>query len=357
MFVERSNNFKILTMANLSTTYMGLQLRNPIIAGSSGLMNDLDYLKQLDSAGVGAVVLKSVFEEQIRLETEHLMQSDHQKVTEWKATFNEIVDERGYCYEEALTYINQFAKEHTLHQYLDFVREAKKSLSVPVIASIHCVSHYDWSYFAKQIQEAEADALELNVYVLPSDANRTGVENDQIYFDVVEQVMKQVTIPVSLKIGYYFSSMVNTIQKLSETGIAGLVMFNRPYNPDIDIHHLRISPNHLYSNPEEYINTLRWIAILADRVQCDISASTGIHDYEAVVKQLLAGASSVQIASALYKQGPQVIGQLLKGVESWMNSHDFATIDRFKGLMSQSKVENPAAFERVQFMKLSSKIE
>ena len=343
-------------MKDFSTTFMGLSLRNPIIAGSSGLMNNLDYLKQLDNAGVGAVVLKSIFEEQIRIESENFLDSDSSKVKEWKSILQGIEQQNDYYYDEALTYIRQFAKEHTLDRYLTLISEAKKSLSVPVIASIHSVSQYHWSYFAKRIEDAGADALELNVYVLPSDVGRTSAENEQVYFDIVEQVMKGISIPVSLKIGYYFSSLVQTVTKLSQTGISALTLFNRPYHPDIDIEQLKMSSNHIYSAPEEYIQTLRWVAILSGRVQCDIAASTGIHDYTSVVKQLLAGASAVQIASALYAHGPQVIGQLLSGMEEWMQRHNFQTIKQFKGIFSQDKVENPAAFERVQFMRFYSKI-
>ena len=341
---------------DLSTTFMGLPLRNPIIAGSSGLMNTMDFLKRLDDAGVGAVVLKSIFEEQIRIESEHFLASDSGKAKEWKTILQEIEQKNDYYYDEALTYINQFAKEHTLDRYLSFIAEAKKQLSVPVIASIHSVSQYHWSYFAKLIEEAGADALELNVYVLPSDVNRTGAENEQVYFDIIEQVMKVVSIPVSLKIGFYFSGLVQTVTKLSQTGISALTLFNRPFHPDIDIDHLKLSSGHIYSAPEEYIQTLRWVAILSGRVQCEIAASTGIHDYKAVVKQLLAGASVVQIASALYEHGPQVIGQLLTGLNEWMQLHDFQTIAQFKGMLSQDKIENPAALERVQFMKYFSKI-
>ncbi len=344
-------------MADLSTTYMGLKLKSPVIAGSSGLMNSIDNLKQLEAAGAGAVVLKSVFEEQILLETQSYMNSGDKDAQQWSTAFQGIVDSQAHHYDEALQYITNFAKEHTLDQYLSFITEAKKTLGIPVIASIHCVSKYDWSYFARRIQNAGADALELNVYVLPSDFNRTGTENEQIYFDVVEEVRKQVTIPVSLKIGYYFSSLVNTVQKLSETGVAALVMFNRPYNPDIDINTLKLTSNYLLSNPEEYARTLRWVAILSGKLKCDIAASSGIHSFEPIVKQLLAGATVIQVASAIYKFGPDHIKGLVSGLDGWMDEHKFAHISDFRGMLSQQNIENPAAYERVQFMKLYSKIE
>lgn len=344
-------------MTDLSTSYLGLNLRNPIIAGSSGLMNNIDYLKELEKAGAGAVVLKSIFEEQIRHESEHLLSTDHPQNNEWQKAMKEAVEHRPYAYEEAEAYINHFAREHTLDRYLSFVAKAKQSLKIPVIASIHCVSQYDWSYFAKRIQDAGADALELNVYVLPSDINRSGEENEKVYFDVAEQVKQQITIPFALKIGYYFSSVVHTITRLSESGASGLVLFNRPYHPDIDIRELELSTGQVCTTFDDYLHTLRWVAILSDMVKCDICASTGIHSYDVVIKQLLAGATAVQIASALYKQGPEVITGMLKGITTWMNIHNFESIDQFKGMFSQKNIANPAAYERVQFMQLYSKIE
>jgi dihydroorotate dehydrogenase (fumarate) len=344
-------------MADLSTTYMGLKLKSPIIAGSSGLMNSLENLKQFEEAGAGAVVLKSIFEEQIQLETQKFIKSGDENAQQWNNTFQGIVNSQSHYYDEALEYINNFAKEHTLDQYLDFIREAKKNLTIPVIASIHCVSNYDWSYFAKRIQDAGADALELNVYVLPSDFNRSGVENEQVYFDIIEAVKKQVTIPISLKIGYYFSSIVNTVQKLSETGVSALVMFNRPYNPDIDINNLKLTSNYLLSNPEEYARTLRWVAILSGKLKCDIAASSGIHSFEPVVKQLLAGATVIQVASVIYIHGIDHIRQLVSGLNGWMDEHKYACISDFRGKLNQQNIENPAVYERVQFMKLYSKIE
>lgn len=344
-------------MTDLSTTYMGLRLRNPIIAGSSGLMNNISYLKELEAAGAGAVVLKSIFEEQIRHESAHFLKSEHEKAQQWQKTLDETAQYRPYAYEEAEAYVNSFAKEHTLDKYLSFVSEAKKSLNIPVIASIHCISQYDWSYFAKRIQEAGADALELNIYVLPSDINRSGEENEQVYFDVAEQVKNLVTIPFALKIGYYFSSVVRTITRLSESGISGLVLFNRPYHPDIDIRELEISTGQVCTTFDDYLHTLRWVAILSDMVKCDICASTGIHSYDVVIKQLLAGANAIQIASALYKQGSDVIPGMLKGIQTWMGIHGFETLDQFRGMFSQKNIKNPAEFERVQFMKLYSKIE
>jgi len=336
---------------------MGLELRNPLIVGSSGLTNSVEHLKEIAQNGAGAVVLKSIFEEQIKLETEKLLKSDNQQVATWKTAFDNIVGENDFMYEEALSYIGNFAKEHTLTDYLNFVSEAKKAIDIPLIASIHCVSQYDWQYFAKRIQNAGADAIELNVYLLPSDFRHSPEQNEKVYYDIVNEVKKHITIPFALKIGYYFSSLAQSVVKLSESGVSGLVLFNRPYNPDIDIHKMELTATHIYSSADEYARTLRWIAILSGRSQCDLAASGGIHDYESIVKQLLAGAKAVQMASFFYKNGFQKIGGILKDIENWMTQHNFNTIEDFRGKLSQTNIANPAAYERVQFMKLYSKIE
>jgi len=335
---------------------MGLELKNPVVVGSSGLTNTVENIKEIAQKGAGAIVLKSLFEEQIKLETEKFLQSDDANVKQWTSAFDNIVNNQDHFYAEALEYISNYAKEHTLNDYLKFIADAKKAVNIPIIASINCVSAYDWQYFAKRIQEAGVDALELNVYLLPSDFRRNSMDNEKVYFDIISEVKKFVTIPVALKVGYYFSSLAQTVQKLSETGIASLVLFNRPYNPDIDIKKLEITAKHLLSSPDEYARTLRWIGILAGRVQCDIAASTGVHDYESVVKQLLAGATVVQLASTLYKHGFNRISEILVEMEAWMQSHNFSSIDEFRGKLSMANLENPAAFERVQFMKLYSQI-
>jgi dihydroorotate dehydrogenase (fumarate) len=259
--------------------------------------------------------------------------------------------------EEAYAYIYDYAKRNTLEKYLDFLREAKKSIEIPVIASINCVSNNDWHSFAKRIQDTGVDAIELNIFILPSDWRRTGEENENTYFDIIREVKSYIRIPVSVKIGYYFSSLAQSVIRLSETGIDGLVLFNRPYNIDFDIDKLELSHGPVLSSSEEYNHTLRWISILSGQVKCDLSASTGVHDYRAFIKQLLAGATTVQIASVLYRSGFDVIPEILKGTEEWMTSNRFGSIDEFRGKLSKSNFENPAVLERVQFMKYYSGIE
>jgi dihydroorotate dehydrogenase (fumarate) len=275
----------------------------------------------------------------------------------WQEAFQGIVSKTEFYYEEAYDYLTGYAKEHTLNHYLSLIAEAKKVIDIPVIASINCSTQYDWQYFAKRIQDAGADALELNVYLLPSDFEKNGIENENVYFDIIKEVKKFITIPVSLKTGYYFSSVAQTLLRLSETGIAGLTLFNRPYNPDIDIEKLQISASNMFSSDSEYSHSLRWVALLAGKLKCDIAATTGIHNHETVIKQLLAGADAVQMVSVFYKHHFDVLPQIINGLESWMRLHNFKNISDFKGLLSRKNVHNPASYERVQFLRLFSSIE
>jgi dihydroorotate dehydrogenase (fumarate) len=344
-------------MIDLSCKYLGLKLRNPIVVGSSGLTASIENLKTIADLGAGAVVLKSIFEEQIKFEADKFIKSDNVQIKSWNEAFQGIVSKTEFYYEEAFDYLTSYAKEHTLNNYLSLISEAKKAISIPIIASINCTTQYDWQYFARRIQEAGADALELNVYLLPSDFEKNGTENEKVYFDVIKEVRKFITIPVSLKTGYYFSSLAQTALKLSESGIAGLTLFNRPYNPDIDIVKLQVDAKNMFSSDTEYSHTLRWVALLAGKLNCDIAASTGIHDHETVIKQLLAGADAVHMVSVFYKQHFNILPQIISGIETWMIEHKFKDISEFKGLLSRKNVHNPAAYERVQFLRLFSSIE
>ena len=344
-------------MENLQTTYLGLKLRNPLIAGSCGLTNSISNIKELATKGVGAVVVKSLFEEQIYIETEKVIKNDKDGVKTFNHAPDTIFSKRIYDYDEAYSYIYDYAERNTLGKYLNFLNEAKKSVDIPVIASINCVSNQDWHSFAKKIEETGVDALELNIYILPSDWRRSGEDNEKIYYDIIREVRNYVNLPIAVKTGFYFSSLAQSVKKLSECGIKGLVLFNRPYNTDIDIETIGLSHGSIYSSPEEFTHTLRWISILSGHVSCDLSASTGVHDFKAFIKQLLAGATTVQIASALYKEGFDVIPEILGNTSDWMKKHKFDSVDSFRGKLSKSNLENPAAIERVQFMKLYSGIE
>lgn len=323
-------------MADLSTTYMGLKLKNPIIAASSGLTNSLKDVKELEENGAAAVILKSLFEEEIRIALEKDMKQ---------------MSQEGFLYPETLDFYDTYKVEDTLTSYLKLIRDCKQETSIPVIASINCVTAEKWPYYASTLQDAGADGLELNVFILPSDISGSAEQAEKLYFDIVEEVKKQVSIPVALKISYYSTNLGSLIHRLSKTGIAGIVLFNRFYSPDIDIDKLEVHTTNVFSYPEEITMSLRWIGIMAENVECDLAATTGIHDGKAVIKQLLAGASAVQVASTLYSKGKEQIRVMLDEVGQWMKRKEFKSIDDFKGKMSHAKAADPAAYYRVQFMK------
>ena len=321
-------------MADLSTKYMGLNLKNPIIIGSSELTNSVNKIKALADSNAGAIVLKSFFEEQIMAEVSQ----------------NIYKDQSGYT--DAYEYIREYTKEHNIDKYLDLIREAKKSVDIPIIASINCISDNEWISYAKKFEEAGADALELNIAILPSDFNVKSEDNEKKYFSITEKVKSQVNIPVSLKMSYFSAGLANLIQQLSYSGnVDSFVLFNRYYMPDVDIDKLKVTTSSTLSSPSEISTSLRWIALLSESITKDLVASTGVHDGNAVVKQILAGASAVQIVSAFYKKGPQYINTILKDIEEWMDKKGFANIEDFKGKLSYDKAKNPAVFERTQFMR------
>lgn len=328
-------------MTNIETTYMGLKLCSPVIIGSSGLTNSISNIIEFEKRGAGAVVLKSLFEEQIKFEIASTVSSENSP---------------NY-YPEAFDYISNYSRENSVSAYLSLIRDAKNAVKIPVIASINCITAEEWTSFARKIEEAGADALELNVFILPSDPAMSADQNEKIYFSILEEVKKQVKIPVALKISYYFSGLAKMALKLSWAGANGIVLFNRFYSPDINIDTLKVVPSNVFSTPEEITTSLRWVAMLSDRLYCDVCASTGVHDSEGLIKQLLAGAKAVQIASTLYKNGFDRIDEMNNGLKIWMDKHGFSTTDEFIGKMSFRKAENPAAYERVQFMKYFAGIE
>jgi dihydroorotate dehydrogenase (fumarate) len=331
-------------MAELHTHYLGLNLRNPFIVSSSGLTKSVNDLKEAERAGAGAVVLKSLFEEQILLDaSQHLNQASSDSL---------IYSE----YSESLDYIDYHIREKELSTYLNLVRDAKKELLIPVIASINCVTSGEWVNFAKKIEESGADALELNIAILPYNENVTDEEIEQRYFNIVKQIKAKVSIPVAVKIGSYFTNPVRFIKNLDECGVDGIVIFNRFFNPDIDIDDFEVVTTNLYSNEAELFQTLRWLAIMSGKVKCNLAASTGIHSGEAMIKALLAGAKVVEVSSAIYKNGLPVIQQMLGVLENWMDKKNFLTTDQFIGKMSQYNMKNPEVYERIQFMRYYSGI-
>ena len=325
-------------MVDLSTSYMGLELPSPLIAASSGLTDNVPNLKRFEEFGAGAVVLKSLFEEEIILE---------------KETNLAKMQSGGFIYPEALEYYDYHddSDSESTFRYLQLIREAKKELNIPVISSINCVSSQQWTHFPREMELAGADGIELNIFIMPSDLKRGKEETDKVYFDIIKQVTKSVKIPVALKVSFYFSDLAIMLKKFSETDIKGLVLFNRFYCPDIDIENLEVTSASVLSNNNDISNSLRWTAIMHDHVKCDLAASTGVHDSASLIKMILAGASAVQVASAFYKNGVDYTGELIKGLKDWMERKSYKSVSEFKGLMSQHETGNPAAFQRVQFMK------
>lgn len=321
-------------MANLSTRFFGLELKSPVIAASSSMTAHVEQVVKLAEAGAGAIVLKSIFEEEIYLE----LQEELNLRTELTAD------------PEYLDYFDYVIKEDNIKKYLKLIRESKELTTVPIVASVNCMSSNEWILFARKIEEAGADALELNMFICPSDSVKTSESNEQFYFETVQKVLGAVSIPVSVKISHYFSNLAGLIKKLSGTGVAGITIFNRFYKPDIDIETQTVTVADVLSLPGDYLLPLKWTGILSGLMECELAATTGIHDGETVLKFLLAGASAVQIASVLYKKGPAEITRINREISGWMDRKGYSSIQEFKGSLSQTQSMS-AAWERTQFMK------
>jgi dihydroorotate dehydrogenase (fumarate) len=324
---------------DLSVSYLGLKLKSPIVAGSSSITHSLENLKKLEQSGAGAVVLKSIFEEEIYHEYDKVMREDLQ---------HDVPDTKY------LDYYDYKIKGDNLKAYLDFIKNAKKEISIPVIASVNCVSSHEWMFFAKKIEEAGADALEINLFILPSDFTKSCDDIQNIYADVIKKTKEQINIPISVKLSYYFSNLASFVKNVSESGVEGVVLFNRFFHPDFDIENFKIVPTNVLSRSSDLAISLRWMSILSGRVGCDLIASTGVHDGASVVKEILAGADAVQVVSSLYKHGINYLEDMTEDLKAWMERHGFEKIDAFKGKTSQQNTPNPAEYERVQFMKYFS---
>lgn len=326
-------------MINLATNYMGLALKNPIVAGSSGLTNSVNQIKQLEEAGVGAVVLKSLFEEQIRMDIEGMM----------------VASEQNATYPEAEDYIRTYTKSNSIQKYLELIKEAKAAVAIPVIASINCVSATDWTDFAKDIEAAGADALELNIYEMPNDKNVSAESYEKKYYDILRMVKKKIKIPVAVKIGPYFSNLVRVVDQLYANGAASVVLFNKFYTPDFNLDTLEFTSSEVMSSPADLYRGLRWTGVVKGKLpKAQIAASTGIHDGDAVLKQLLAGAQVVQLCSTLYLNGFGVVAEMEKTMEKFMEKWSFDSVDAFRGRLSYQNIESPKVYERAQFMRYFS---
>jgi dihydroorotate dehydrogenase (fumarate) len=320
-------------MADLSTTLMGLRLRNPVIVASSPLTSSVAGVRACADAGAGAVVLKSIFEEQIMADTDAAI-SD--------ATFLE--------HTEAEDYFVAMGRNHYMDRYFALVESAKQAVSIPVIASVNCLTAETWVEYARSFENAGADALEINAFVLPSDPGQDYRGLEAHYVDTVARVKASVRIPVALKIGFHFTAMARVIQAISRSGVGALVLFNRFYRPDIDIEAMKLTAASVFSAPEEMALSLQWIALMAGRVGCDLVANTGIHDGASVVKQLLAGARAVELCSAVERKGVGHLRTVLDDLGSWMKRHSFASVAEFEGLLSRERSGEPRSYERSQYL-------
>ena len=330
---------------DLSTQYLGLELRNPIIVGSSGLTSSVEKIRKAEQCGAGAVVVKSIFEEEVALEYKDFM-----KTAQQFASDSQYFDYDGR--KIPIEYYDYVVREENLKKYVTLIEESKKAVSIPVMASINCfLRSVEWMAYAKQLEAAGADALELNMFFPPTDFKHKREDLERIYFKVTEEVTDKLYIPTALKISYYFTDLGPMIQRLSQTGIGGLVLFNRYFSPDIDVDKFEVSNSFVFSTPSDLAMSLRWIAIMAEKVDCDLVASTGIHDGDAVIKQLLAGANAVQVASCLYKNGVAYLTEMRDRLENWMSRKGFRQISDFRGKMSQDNSTDPSIYERVQFMR------
>ncbi|MCX6334122.1 MAG: dihydroorotate dehydrogenase-like protein [Bacteroidia bacterium] len=322
-------------MGKLSVNYLGLALKSPLIVSSSRLTSTLGSIKEAEDSGAGAVVLKSLFEEQIN-QYINTMQPTH-------------------SYPEADDYTSFYIKSHSVEEYLTLIRRAKELISIPVIPSINCYTSEGWTGFAKNIQDAGADALEINVFFLPTDRKKSSAEAEKVYFDLIEKLKKTITIPVAIKIGYRFSNILYMIDQFYMRKVNGVVMFNRFYEPDIDINKLDIIPASIFSNENERRMVLRWIGMAsAQDIKIDISASTGVHSGADAVRYLLAGANSVQVCSVLYDKGIPFLKKMNSQIETWMDNNGFASIGDFRGKLNYRNYKKPIVFERTQFMKYFS---
>jgi dihydroorotate dehydrogenase (fumarate) len=324
-------------MINLNTTYLGLKLRSPLVVSASPLSRDIDSICRLEEAGASAIVLYSLFEEQLRQE---------------EADLNYHLAAGTESFAESLTYFPQASEFHTGPEgYLEHIRKAKASVRIPIIASLNSSSLGGWTKFAAEIQRAGADAIECNIYYIPTDPKVSAADIEQTYFDILKAVKSTVTIPVAIKLSPFFSNLSNMAHRLDEAGADALVLFNRFYQPDIDLEELEIRPNVLLSTPQALRLPLTWIGILFGRVKAGLAATGGVHNAEDVVKLLMVGANVTMMCSSLMRHGINHLRHVERELRDWMEVHEYESVAQMQGSMSQIKCADPAAFERAQYMR------
>jgi dihydroorotate dehydrogenase (fumarate) len=325
-------------VTDLTTSYLGLTLKNPLVVSPSPLCEDLGAIRQMEDAGAAAVVLHSLFEEQLTLESREL---------------DRFLTHGTESFAEALSYFPDMG-EYKLgpDAYLEHIRKAKAAVKIPVIGSLNGISTGGWIRYAKKIEEAGADALELNVYYIPTDPDMTSAQVEQMYADLVRDLRASVKIPVAVKLGPYFSSMASVAKRLDQAGANALVLFNRFYQPDFDLEKLEVAPSLNLSRPEELRLRLCWVAILYGRVKPDLAITGGVHTAEDVIKSMMAGAKVAMMTSALLKNGVGHLTAVRDGIVRWMEEHEYASIRQMQGSMSQKSVAQPTAFVRANYMKV-----
>jgi dihydroorotate dehydrogenase (fumarate) len=325
-------------MVDLTTTYLGLKLKNPLVASPSPLSEKVENVKRMEEAGIAAIVMYSLFEEQIIHES---LELDH---------FLNLGTE---TYAESLTYFPNLGRYSLApDKYLERLEKNKRAVNIPVMGSLNGVSTGGWIEYAQKIQDAGADALELNIYYLPTDHNLTSAQMEENYLKLVSDVRAKVSIPLAVKLAPYFTALPNFASRLVEAGANGLVLFNRFYQPDLDLENLEVAPNLVLSNSDELRLPLRWIAILYGKVKADLALTTGVHTGEDAIKAMMAGANVAMTTSALLKRGTTAILQILTGMEVWMTAHEYESVQQMRGSMSQGAVAEPSAFERANYMKV-----
>lgn len=324
-------------MVDLSTTYMGLKLKNPVVPSASPLSQNLDTIKKMEDAGAAAVVLHSLFEEQLANEA---------------AELEHYLEYGTYRFAESLTYFPDLG-DYKLQgeEYLEHIRKAKEAVDIPIVGSLNGVSLGGWTEYARKIEEAGADALELNAYYIAADMDMSGPQVEQMYLDVLKEVKGHVKIPVAMKLSPYFSAMANMAARLDQAGADALVLFNRFYQPDIDLDSLEVKPRLVLSSSEEMRLPLRWVAILYGRVEASLALTTGVHTPRDVARAITAGADVVHVCSVLLSDGIGQLGRLVSGLIEWMESEEYRSVSEMKGSLSQKAVPEPVAFERANYIK------
>lgn len=320
-------------MISLKTKFFGLELNNPLIVASSSLTADVRHVAEFSENGAGAIVLKSVFEEEIINEYNQVAQ------TKTSADFEEFLD-----------YFDYKIRDQVLSNYGKLIAEARKVSKVPVVASLNCVSSGDWLQFAAQVESAGADAIELNLFVMPGHPSNTAESNRSFYLNAVREVVSRVKVPVAVKISNYFSDLAAICNAIAGERVAGITLFNRFASPDIDIDRETVVSASPLSGEGEYLLPLRWTGVLSPRLICPIAASTGIYTAEQAIKMLLAGAHAVQMASVFYRQGATVLPAMLRAIEEWMDKKGYENIEDFRGKLSLTEAKNPAIYERSQYL-------